>query len=105
MSTVQERVALGVALLNERRPNWRSQVDIDVLEMNDRSWCIIGQVFGVNPDDWSAVEEYVDALTALGVHGGEGGLYGFDLTREQYEAYWGEHDKWEELTSAWLEVL
>ena len=46
MSTVKERVALGVAWLNENYPDWRERIDPATLRMSDACRCILGQVEG-----------------------------------------------------------
>jgi hypothetical protein len=46
MSTIDERVAAGIALLDERTPGWRKKVDLDMLNLADGRWCIVGQVYG-----------------------------------------------------------
>lgn len=42
---IEERVANGIALLDEKRPNWREEVDFDKLEMGSCIRCILGQLY------------------------------------------------------------
>ena len=46
MSTIAERVAIGVAWLDEHEPGWVSRIDLDTLEMGDCGQCICGQLVG-----------------------------------------------------------
>lgn len=39
------RVAHGVSLLDEKRPGWWQRIDLDDLDVNDCSECVIGQLF------------------------------------------------------------
>jgi hypothetical protein len=51
------RVARGVALLDEHKPDWRSRI-IDVERLSVWSpWCVLGQVYG----------GYIDGHIALGL--------------------------------------
>lgn len=43
--TVAERVALGAALLDERRPGWWERTDVVRLNMSDACNCMLGQEF------------------------------------------------------------
>lgn len=48
--TVKDRVARGAALLDRRRKNWRSKIDVDSLDMAHGSYCILGQLYGYYDD-------------------------------------------------------
>lgn len=58
VATVAERVAKGVALLDERHPEWACQVDVEALDIQSHRLCVVGQVFG----GWSQglIEVYGD---------------------------------------------
>jgi fumarate hydratase class II len=43
---LHEQVRDGAALLDERAPDWRDQVDPDRLDMQNACDCVLGQVFG-----------------------------------------------------------
>lgn len=43
MSTITERVAAGAAFLDERDPEWWREIDLDALELDDPSACVLGQ--------------------------------------------------------------
>jgi|SRR5882757_1287790 len=43
---VSERVAAGVAWLDENVPGWPAKIDLDELDMGSPSCCVLGQVYG-----------------------------------------------------------
>jgi len=43
---VSEEVARGVALLDEKRPGWEHEIDLDKLDIKDPKCCVLGQVYG-----------------------------------------------------------
>jgi hypothetical protein len=45
--SIESRVALGAALLDERRPGWFREVDRDSLEMGSCRRCVLGQLYGL----------------------------------------------------------
>lgn len=45
--TVQERVARGAALLDERVPGWEARVVPEFLDMRSACKCVLGQVYGM----------------------------------------------------------
>jgi hypothetical protein len=45
ITTVAERVALGVAWLDNVVPDWRVRVDPGSLDLDDPERCVLGQVF------------------------------------------------------------
>lgn len=66
--TVRERVARGVALLDERGPeSWRDKIDPARLNVASGLDCVLGQVFG----------DYITGRQAMGLTGDEW-QYGFD---------------------------
>lgn len=51
--TIEERVARGVAILDERMPNWRCKVNAARLAIESSCDCVLGQIrgsFGVGLD-------------------------------------------------------
>lgn len=44
--TIEERVANGVKLLDEKRPGWYKKIDLAKLNINDCVHCIVGQLIG-----------------------------------------------------------
>lgn len=45
-SSIQKRVARGVALLDERVPGWEKRIDLKELKMQDCFQCMLGQLYG-----------------------------------------------------------
>lgn len=46
MNEAQERVANGVALLDEHRPGWDRDVDLDNFKLSSCDECVLGQLYG-----------------------------------------------------------
>lgn len=46
--------------LDEIRPGWEEKVDVSVLDMIDSSRCVIGQVFDLKLEDWSAYSNVLE---------------------------------------------
>lgn len=88
--TMSERIQRGIALLDERVPDWRTRVSARRLNTNSPWDCILGQLFGT----------YSTGLSNLGLGSVYpytiGKAYGFDI--ENGEEY-------ADLTAAWREVL
>lgn len=40
-----ERVKRGAALLDEKRPGWADEIDLDLLNLRSCTTCVLGQVF------------------------------------------------------------
>lgn len=51
--TIEQRVAAGVAWLDENRPAWEETIDLDRLNLRDACLCVLGQVYG---GFWKVVE-------------------------------------------------
>ena len=58
MSTTQERVAAGAALLDAEQPGWWQRIDLHSLAMWDGCRCVVGQLYE---------GEYRDGLIDLSV--------------------------------------
>lgn len=46
MPTISERVARGTAWLDENRPGWIDEIDLDRLLMSSPCNCVLGQLYG-----------------------------------------------------------
>ena len=87
-----ERARRGAALLDEKRPGWREDVDLRSLDQASCSRCVLGQVFG----------RYAEGLRSLFNEDRirrypDDAPYGFDID--------GEVGHYSVLTEAWREVL
>ena len=45
MTTIKERVEKGAALLDEKRPGWEKEIDLDGLVMESGTCCVLGQLY------------------------------------------------------------
>jgi hypothetical protein len=102
MATIEERVAAGVKLLDEKRPGWRSEVSAELLSMVQKSQCVLGQIFG-----W-----YDDGRAQLGLGYITAPDYGFTSDYRNYEQFEGldekikaENEEFAALTEAWRQQL
>lgn len=55
MATIAERVAAGMAFLDDVFPGWEHKINLEVLDLSDCAACVIGQVAGGDAEDglWS----------------------------------------------------
>ena len=99
MATTLERVQAGMDFLDERRPEWRGEIDRNILDLASQTDCILGQLYG----------HYRDALPALGMYGDRAkqAALGFEVTEEQIEEHHngGRRDYYGDLTAAWEYLL
>lgn len=61
------RVARGVALLDEKKPGWEHEIDLDGLDIASASRCITAQL--------SESSFYLEGMWELGLTGGNSGTY------------------------------
>jgi hypothetical protein len=96
----EARVARGVALLDEKRPGWRTQVNPDTLDMASDFNCVLGQLYGRYSDGWRPLD-----LTS----GVQATRYGFDAVPDGagYRLNWLGRSRSElnALTEAWRAYL
>lgn len=60
------RVAKGVALLDEKKPGWEREIDLEALDISDGNFCVTAQLYG---GLWR------NGLRELGLTGANGGTY------------------------------
>lgn len=90
--TVEERVANGMAFLDERVPGWRERIDFFCLDLGTTCRCVVGQIYG----------HYDDGSDMLGISLGQGERLGF-VGKGSEE---GERAKeYPALTAAWKSAL
>jgi len=68
----EERVAQGIALLDEYNADWWTLVELDTLDLNSPWECILGQVF--RPENEMMDSGYNIGLQKLGLTSGAHGL-------------------------------
>lgn len=61
------RVAKGAALLDEKKPGWERQIDLDELDVQSSTSCVTAQL--------SDARWYAAGMEELGLTGGNGGTY------------------------------
>lgn len=92
MGLYREEVIRGAAFLDERRPGWRDQINLDTLDLGMCTTCVLGQLAGGNETDWATV------LDSFSIEYGEDEHeYGFNL--------YGEAEAWSALTEEWREYI
>jgi hypothetical protein len=95
------RVARGVALLDERVPDWRAHIDLELLDMGNSSRCVLGQLAaalgGVDDVDEDGAYEYGRTLVDL-PGAGETQEHGFDR-------YWVEDITYLDLRDLWVAAI
>lgn len=95
--TIAERVQAGAALLDEKRPGWDQEIDLDTLALESECLCVLGQLFGkfaYGLDVLKLPRSYV-------APGSEIVPYGFDLSRDMdRDLYPSLNDAWKALITA-----
>jgi hypothetical protein len=90
----EARVARGVALLDEKCPDWRTRVNPDTLDMASDFDCVLGQLYGRYSLGWQP----------LGITSGvQATRYGFSAEAELYAD--ADDAELAALTEAWRAVL
>ena len=90
-----ERIAKGVALLDDKRPNWRRHIDVDGLDLGSPRHCILGQLY--KNDATEGEDGFHIGTRKLGIdHDRLSTEYGFDINDE---------DSYADLQREWLKVL
>jgi hypothetical protein len=87
---VEKRIGRGVALLDEAKQDWRDAIHLRMLDVQLRTQCVLGQVFG----------HYNRGLNELGLgHDREGAPFGF------YAKDLFDDDEWKALQDGWKREL
>ena len=101
MSTIEERVAKGAALMDEKVPGWERKIDTASLDMGQCPRCVIGQVLGINETlpYLYQMSEFAEKCQSLGLEFGgydDNGIedHGFDVSDDD--------DEYAVLGTAWL---
>lgn len=97
MASIAERVAKGAALLDQKKPGWFRNVDLDKLDINARCDCIIGQTVGrYSPE----------VLCSIGVGEWDAWEYGFiTIFRTHFFAAWRCRNELAKLEGEWRRVI
>lgn len=76
----------GAALLDERLPGWRAEIDVDRLDLGNTCNCVLGELFG----------SYDRGLKMLGLYDSQAGALGFFKRGRQ---------TWSSLTAGWRALI
>lgn len=87
--TVEERVANGMALLDEHKPGWEAEIDVEHLFLQSSSQCVLGWVYGDYEHGLNALSDVLE-VGIMVTHD-----LGFYDVRGYYTA----------LTDAWREAI
>jgi hypothetical protein len=101
--TPEQRVARGVALLDERVPDWRERIDTDRLDMVDGTACVVGQLQrSFDPEDWSPWHHGLERLGLSAEADYDAHAHGF-ITETDYA--WMDRDGTEALRDLWIKAI
>ena len=94
------RVARGAALLDEKRPGWEAEINLNALDIDDCTTCVIGQLYRDHAGIYSGAYE-IGADALLGPDGSALADHGFNAIRglDPDDVEWGA------LTSEWKRVI
>ncbi len=99
-----DAVDAGVAVLDQKNPGWRGQVDLDILDMHNTRSCVLGQLYG----------SYWDGLEVLtGLHWLDNGSqirawaigHGLQVRPSDFDDMGAMHRDYEELNRLWGEKI
>lgn len=81
------RAAAGAAFLDERIPGWAARISLDLLDMSNCEWCILGQLGGCYDEAVSDFDLDDEDETGLGFMrpAGESG-FAWELLRNAWTA-------------------
>jgi hypothetical protein len=94
MQPLEKRVEAMAAVLDEKRPGWRQEINIDALDFNSVEVCTLGQLYG----------EFVRGLDALG-HDLDDDAWLVDHAMELSYEERHEDILYDSLTNAWKAYL
>lgn len=109
---MDQRVALGAAWLDEKRPGWRDQISLTELRMEQCAKCVLGQVFSDFAHVYEWGEGYRYALNRLmpSTSGPQSFAveHGFNLPcldACEVEDFEVREDQWLALRDAWVRLI
>lgn len=101
------RVAKGVALLDEKRPGWERELDLETLDIRSGERCVTAQLSGMH----NGLTSYLDGMRQLDLTDGNNGSYvahGFnaeDLEAMDDDVEYDQHEVYSTLNSLWRDVV
>lgn len=94
--TIEQRVAAGVAWLDENRSGWIDLVNLDTLDLSSCTLCVLGQLFG-EYEDAPLAAKYTPDLASTGPARSRG----FEVAYRTASAY----REYADLTAEWRRVI
>jgi hypothetical protein len=95
---VAERVAAGVAWLDEHEPGWETLMNVLDLEMSVSCRCVLGQVYADDAEHSFYQDGFAYGISAHDIGFETGIALGFDADTRM-------PDNWEALTAEWRRVI
>jgi hypothetical protein len=99
------RVAKGVALLDEKRPGWERELDLEILDIEHGGRCVTAQLSGMR----NGLTSYLDGMEQLELTPGDRGTYvahGFNAADSMVSAQdYSQSDAYATLNSLWRDVV
>lgn len=102
---VAERVAQGAALLDIKQPGWEHRIDLDTLDIQTSTTCVLGQVFCGEDDPYEYGADYL--LLHDAVENPDAPVmvaHGFDAPDSLHDPD-VEATPWTDLTAEWRRVI
>lgn len=72
---VEQAVANGIRLLDEKEEGWREKIDLDTLYINSLSFCVLGQIYSSANSDIP----FMYGVYKLGINELDISFYGFAM--------------------------
>lgn len=85
--------ARGAEFLDQRRPGWADEIDLDTLDLRSLDDCVLGQLYG----DWGAANR---AIPEIEWNSGSQAYYGFELDGAPFS-----RDRYKALTDEWRDQV
>jgi hypothetical protein len=95
---VSKEVRRGAALLDEERPNWFEEIDLDELKMANCNHCILGQIYG-------EYDAGIEVLSGEGIEEIYGPDQGFDREYHLISTKTERFQSYESLQAQWTAVI
>lgn len=102
---MRDRVERGARLLDEKRPGWENEIDIEHFDISDANTCILGQVF-MNGSEHDPYNQGIKVLFPDSEYGNDDKTHGFDLDAAYYQgAGINREGLWELLAVYWIRQI
>lgn len=97
----------GIRLLDEHKPGWYNDVDLETLELNNCMHCVLGQLYGDEMDS-VCVSAFDAGCHILHLNEEESAIHGFDLPWEveMDDSFYDQRmQHWQRLTDQWKSAI